>query len=59
MTAILEAATRECNQRNINTPEVGEALDSLEPYIRHLGHGAERELGPSPSFFPLFPARCG
>jgi len=31
--ATLEAATRECKQRNINTPEVREALDSLEPYI--------------------------
>jgi hypothetical protein len=31
--AILEAATRECKQRNINTPEVREALDLLERYI--------------------------
>ena len=31
--AILEAATRECKQRDINTPEVSDALDSLERYI--------------------------
>jgi hypothetical protein len=32
--AALEAATVECKQRNINTPEVKEALDLLERYIR-------------------------
>ena len=31
--ATLEAAVLECKQRNINTPEVKEALDLLEPYI--------------------------
>src|SRR5437899_4345428 len=31
--ATLEAATLECKKRDINTPEVGEALDLLEPYI--------------------------
>ena len=31
--AILQAATLECKKRNINTPEVSEALDSLERYI--------------------------
>jgi hypothetical protein len=30
---ILEAATVECKQRRINTPEVKDALDLLEPYI--------------------------
>ena len=35
--AILEAATLECKKRDINTPEVGEALDFLEPYISRLG----------------------
>ncbi len=32
--AILEAAVLECKQRNVNTPEVTEALDFLEPHIR-------------------------
>src|SRR5262245_25214220 len=31
--AILEAAVLECKKRDINTPEVKEALDLLEPYI--------------------------
>jgi hypothetical protein len=31
--ATLEAATLECKKRDINTPEVREALDSLERYI--------------------------
>jgi hypothetical protein len=31
---ILEAATRECKQRDIDTAEVTEALDFLEPHIR-------------------------
>jgi len=31
--AILEAATRECKQRNVNTPEIREALDSLDRYV--------------------------
>jgi hypothetical protein len=31
--AILEAATLECKQRDIATPEVGEALDFLQPLI--------------------------
>ena len=30
---ILEAAVLECNTRDINTPEVKEALDFLEPHI--------------------------
>ena len=30
--AILEAAVLECKKRDINTPEVKEALDSLERY---------------------------
>jgi hypothetical protein len=29
--AILEAATLECKKRNVNTPELKEALDLLEP----------------------------
>jgi hypothetical protein len=32
--AILEAAVLECKKRDINTPEVGAALDLLEPYVR-------------------------
>ena len=32
--AILEAATLECQQRDIYTPEVREALNFLEPRIR-------------------------
>ena len=31
--AILESAVLECKKRDINTPEVKEALDSLERYI--------------------------
>jgi hypothetical protein len=31
--AILEAAAMECKKRNVNTPEVKAALDSLERYI--------------------------
>ena len=32
--AILEAATLECKKRDINTPEVRQAPDFLEPYIQ-------------------------
>ena len=32
--AILEAAVVECKKRDINTPEVKNALDLLEPYVR-------------------------
>jgi len=32
--AILEAAVLECKKRDINTAEVREALDFLEPYIQ-------------------------
>ena len=32
--AILEAAVLECKQRNVDTTEVTEALDFLEPHIR-------------------------
>jgi hypothetical protein len=32
--AILEAATLECKKRDIDTPEVHEALTILEPHIR-------------------------
>jgi hypothetical protein len=32
--SILEAATVECKNRNINTPEVKDALDLLEPRIQ-------------------------
>ena len=32
--AILEAAVLECKKRNINTPEVREALNLLERYVR-------------------------
>ena len=32
--AILEAATPECKKRNINTPELREALDFLEAFIQ-------------------------
>ena len=35
--AILEAATLECKKRDINTPELREALDFLEPYIQPNG----------------------
>ena len=31
--AILEDAVLECKKRDINTPEVTEALDFLEPHI--------------------------
>jgi hypothetical protein len=31
--ATLEAAVLECKKRDINTPEVKEALDLLEPYV--------------------------
>ena len=31
--AILEGANLECKKRDINTPEVKEALDFFEPYI--------------------------
>src|SRR5438445_4345452 len=31
---ILESATVECKKRDINTPEVRDALDLLEPHIR-------------------------
>ena len=45
--AILESATLECKKREVNTPEVRDALDLLEPHIkpdwlipqfRHHGH---------------------
>jgi hypothetical protein len=32
--AILEAAVLECKKRNVNTLEVSEALDLLEPHIQ-------------------------
>jgi hypothetical protein len=32
--AILEAAVLECKKRDVDTPEVREALDFLEPHIR-------------------------
>jgi hypothetical protein len=32
--AILETAVLECKKRDVNTPEIKEALDLLEPYIR-------------------------
>jgi hypothetical protein len=32
--AVLDAATRECKRRDINTPEVRAALDFLEPHIK-------------------------
>jgi hypothetical protein len=32
--ATLEDAVLECKQRNVDTPEVTEALDFLEPHIR-------------------------
>jgi len=31
--AILESAVLECKKRDINTPEVKNALDLLEPYV--------------------------
>jgi hypothetical protein len=54
--AILEAAVLECKKRDINTPEVGNALDLLEPrwrgsstrptsglaYVYIIGYGATR-----------------
>jgi hypothetical protein len=52
---ILEAATVACKVRNIETPEVREALDLLEPYLRPTWYVEEfrnhlappREFGPS------------
>jgi hypothetical protein len=35
--AVLEAATLECKQRDIDTPEVREALDLLEPCAAGMG----------------------
>jgi hypothetical protein len=35
--AILEAATLECKKRHVNTSEVKEALDFLEPHVRPEG----------------------
>jgi hypothetical protein len=35
--AILEAAVLECKKRNVDTPEIREALDLLEPHIRPTG----------------------
>ena len=32
--AILEAAVLECKRRDIDTPEIREAVDFLEPHIR-------------------------
>ena len=32
--AVLESATVECKKRDINTPEVRDALDLLEPHLR-------------------------
>jgi hypothetical protein len=32
--AILETAVLECKKRDVKTPEVNQALDFLEPYIR-------------------------
>jgi hypothetical protein len=32
--AILEAAVLECKKREVATPEVKEALDLMEPYVR-------------------------
>jgi hypothetical protein len=64
--AILEAAVLESKQRNVETPEVREALDFLEPHIRttwlipqyrhtldgHGDRGYEREVN-SRCFAPL------
>jgi hypothetical protein len=35
--AILEAAVLECKHRNIDTPELREALNFLEPHIQPAG----------------------
>jgi hypothetical protein len=35
--AILEAAVLECKKRDVDTPEVTDALNLLEPYIRRNG----------------------
>ena len=49
--AILEAAVLECKKRNVNTPEVKEALDLLEPYVKpdwlipQFRHHALKERG--------------
>ena len=32
--AILEAATLECKKRNVDTPEVHDALTLLEPHVQ-------------------------
>lgn len=32
--AVLEDAVSECKKRNVNTQEVSEALELLEPYVR-------------------------
>jgi hypothetical protein len=49
--AILEAAVWECKKRDINTPEVTDALNLLGPYIRpawlipQFRHGASDGYG--------------
>jgi hypothetical protein len=69
--AILEAAVLECKQRNVETPEVREALDFLEPHIRptwlfpqyrhtldgHGDRGYERE-GQQQVLRTTFPGIC-
>ncbi len=35
--ATLESAVLDCKKTNVNTPEVREALDLLEPYIGRGG----------------------
>jgi hypothetical protein len=71
--AILEAAVLECKKRSIDTPEVREALDLLEPYIqpewfdstvspqyrRRAGKGLSEGGGTTgaPCNFPRYPRR--
>src|SRR6516165_4001058 len=49
--AILEAAVSECTHRKIDTPEVREALDFLEPHVR------PEWLIPQFRFFPRLGSR--
>jgi hypothetical protein len=51
---ILEAATVECKVRSIETPEVREALDLLDPYLRSTWYVDEfrNHLAPCHDFGP-------
>src|SRR5687768_7556432 len=51
---ILEAATIECKDRSIDTPEVREALELLEPFCRPMWYvdGFRNHLKPGEEFGP-------